>query len=823
VSSWPRTLPWLADLGRDVRYGVRTWGRNPGFAVVAIVTLALGIGATTAVFSVVEAVLLRPLPYANVQRLVAIWDGHLKDRSLAKIFASYEDFETWRRHSRSFEQLGAATWATGDQTLTGHGAPKLVLAIPASVDLFSVLGVPPALGRTFDPSDLSRGCTVVLAHRFWRNTLGAERDIVGRSLALDNRACTVVGVMPERFAFYPDAAQMWTLILPNREQLPPDNYQGVGVFGRLRPGVTLARAQAELSALHTQAHGNDAHAAAFGPTAYPLQEEFTWLAGRNLRLTLWVLFAAVNVVLLIACINVANLLLGRSLSRQREFAIRAALGSGRWRVARQVLTETLLLALGGSALGVLLAEIAVQYFRAVAPVELPPGTVVAVSRDVQGFAIGLAMSTALISGLVPAWRASRTDVNATLKSTGPSVAGRPAARRTGGVLVALQMTCAMVLLVVAGLLTESIINLGSAPLGFNPDGLVTMTVKLPRMKYPKPDQRSEFHDRLLTALAPLPAVDGVALSTTLLRGHGNSVLTIDGRPAPTLNTSVPDVGQDFVNPDYFRVMGVPARAGRLFERADRQGTQAVAVVNEALARKYFPGVDPIGQRIKYGTPPPGTPWSTIVGVVGNQKSMDVFQEMNWVDAPLVFHPLAQGAPSEATLLIRTAAAPAAIGGTIQRLVAELDAEVPVANVETMRHRISKDLAYPQFRAAVLGSFAILALLLAVVGLYAVLSQLVGQRTHEFGVRMALGARSPDIVRLVGIQGGVPTAIGLMGGIACTLVFERVLSSLLYGVKAADPMTIVGVGVLLVAMSAMGMLVPARRATNVDALAALRSE
>jgi predicted permease len=381
----------------------------------------------------------------------------------------------------------------------------------------------------------------------------------------------------------------------------------------------------------------------------------------------------------------------------------------------------------------------------------------------------------------------------------------------------------MVLLVAAGLLTESIINLGSAPLGFNPDGVITMTVKLPRTTYPKPDQRSEFFDRLVTTLAPLPAVQGVGLSTTLLRGHGNSLLTIEGRPAPTLDTSVPDVGQDFVSPDYFRVMGVPAREGRLFERADRQGTESVAVVNEALARKYFPGLDPIGQRIKYGTPPRDTPWSTIVGVVGNQKSMSVYQEMNWVDTPLVFRPLAQSAAAEATVVIRTAAAPSAIGATIQRLVAGLDAGVPIANVQTMRQRISKDLAYPQFRAAVLGSFAILALVLAVVGLYAVLSQLVGQRTHEFGVRMALGARSLDIVWLVSIQGGVPIAIGLVVGMTCTLAFGRVLSSLLYGVKAADPMTVVGVGLLLVTMSAVGMLVPAQRATNVDPLAAVRSE
>src|SRR5262249_9949832 len=318
---------WLIDFGHDIHYALRPWRRNPGFALVSIVPLGLAIGATTAAFSVVEATLLRPLPYAHTERLVAIWDGHLKDQGLAKVFASYDDFDNWRRHSQSLERVAAATWATGEQILTGSGDARVTLAIPASVDFFSVLGVNPAMGRAFETGDLAQGCTVVLAHRFWQNALASPRDIVGRSLTLDDRACTVVGVMPVRFAFYPDAADMWRLITPSLEELPQDRYKGVGVFGLLRHGVSREQAQIEISALHASQHGQDAHGAAFGSSLRPLQEEFTWLAGRNLRLTLWILFAAVNGVLLIACVNVANLLLGRSLVRQREFAIRTALGS----------------------------------------------------------------------------------------------------------------------------------------------------------------------------------------------------------------------------------------------------------------------------------------------------------------------------------------------------------------------------------------------------------------------------------------------------------------------------------------------------------------
>ena len=811
-------LPWLRDIGRDVRDGVRSWRRAPAVASVAIVTLALGVGAATAVFSVVEKVLIEPLPYADVDRLVAVWDGHVKDVSLAKIFASFDDFENWRRHSASFERMAAVTWATGDQILTGAGDAKVVLAIPASVELFSVLGVAPAIGRTFEPADLERGCAIVLAHRFWRSTLSSRADVVGRTLALDDRACTVVGVMPAGFAFYPDATDMWRLISPNREPLRPDGYQGVGVFGRLRRGVSREQAQAELASLHGAQHAHDQHGTAFAPAVYPLQSEFTWLAGRNLRLTIWMLFGAVAGVLLIACVNVANLLLGRALVRQREFAIRAALGSGRWRVARQVLTEALLLAACAGTLGVLIAEGAVAYLRAASPIELPPGVVLAVNGRVLAFASATAALTAVAFGVLPAWRASRANISAALQSSGRTFAGPAGGGRIARALVAVQVACAMMLLVGAGLLAESIARLGSTPLGFNPDGLLTMTVRLPRTTYAAAERRADFYRRLVAALRLAPGVDDVALSTTFLRGHRNTLLIVDGRPAPTLATSTPDVGEDAVSPGYFAVSGVPILSGRAFEDRDRTGSAPVSVVNEALVLKYFPQTDPIGQRIRT----PSSPWSTIVGVVGNQKTMDVYHEMRWIDSPFVYRPLGESAPSEATVLVRAAAAIPA-GSTLQRAIAAVDPAVPVADVRTMRARLAKDLAYPQFRAVVLGVFAAIALVLAGVGLYAVVSQLVAQRTHEFGVRMSLGAGAGAIVRLVAIQGGVPTAIGVAAGVAGTLAVERLLASLLYGIGAAGAATLVRVAALLLATAFVAMLVPAIRATKVDPLTAIRSE
>jgi len=808
---------WLDDLARDVRHALRSWRRQPAFASLCILTLAIGIGSVTAVFSIVAAVLVRPLPYAQPGRLVAVWDRHVSDRNLAKIFPSYADFDTWRRESQSFEQIAAVTWAIGDQTLTGYGDARVVLAIPASVDFFTLLGVAPAIGRPFDASDLTRGCTVVLAGRFWRSVLSASPDVIGRALALDERACTVAGVMPDSFAFFPAAADMWTLITPAREQLPRDRYQGVGVFGRLRPGVTRERANEELAAIHRQAHGGDAHSAAFGPTVLPLQDEFTWLAGRNLQLTLWVLFAAVAAVLLIASINAANLLLGRSIARQRELAIRVSLGAGRWRLARHVMTEAVLLAAAATTLGVVTAEAALRYLRSHLPVDLPAGAAVVLDGGVILFAVGIAALTALVFGTWPAWRSSRTDIQPALKAHATSIGG-PRTNRVTATFIAVQMASAMALLVGAGLLIESVTRLGSVPLGFNPDGLLTMTLRLPRAKLARADQRTAFYERLVDEIAATPGVDGAALTTALLRGAGLNMLLVDGRPDPRPEISPPDVAQSSISPDYFRVMGVPLLAGRTFRASDTADAAPVAIVSRALAGKYFPDGDAIGRRIRT----PNTSYSTIVGIVGDQKTMSVFEEMNWLETSMIFRPIAQTAPGDASVVVGSRA-PASIAASVQRRIAVLDRDVAVAGVETLRERLAKDLAYPQFRARVLTAFAAVALLLASVGLYAVLAQTVTARTAEFGVRMALGARTGDIVRLVAAQGAAPTAIGLAAGIAAAVAIARLLSGLLFGISAADPSAIAAVAALLAICAAAAMYVPARRATRVDPLIALRSE
>jgi predicted permease len=813
-----RHMPVVRDVAADLRYAFRMFRRSPGFTLVAVITLAVGIGSTTAVFSIVQAVLLRPLPYRNVDRLVAVWAGHVKEKGLSKVFARYDDFEVWQRHSQAFEQLAAATWATGDQILTGRGSARTALAIPVSVNFFSMLGVSPAIGRAFNRDDLNRGCSVVLSHHFWQSALGTA-DVVGQSLALDSRSCTVVGVMPDRFAFYPAAAELWTLITPNREQLPSG--VGVGVFGRLRPGVSLEQAQTELTAFNQEVHAHDPDGVVFVPRAYPLQDEFTWLAGRNLRLTLLVLFAAVSVVLLIACVNVANLLLGRSLGRQHEFAVRAALGSGRWRVVRQVLTEGLLLSSSGAVLGVALATLGLRFFRALAPVDLPPGAVVSINVGVLAFAVASAISTALCCGLIPAYRASRVDLSSSLRASSRGTVDLRGRSYLGLVLVVVEIVSATVLLVGAGLLTQSLIRLGSAPLGFRTGGVLTASLKLPRTAYSTTERRGGFYDRVITALGSVPSIDGVALATSLVRGQGTNILAVERRPAPTPGSAVPDVGQDSVSPDYFRALEVPLHRGRWFNASDRPWTPPVAIVNDAVVRKYFPDDDAVGQHIRYGTAA-DAPWLTIVGVVGNQKTTTVYQEMQWVESPVVFRPVLQVVPTDATVLVHTSV-PSSTGPILQRVLATVDPDVPVSDVQTLHQRIAKDLAYPQFRATLLGVFAGFALLLAVVGLYGVLSQLVAQRTHEIGLRMALGAQRGQVLTLVLRQGLFLIGTGLILGLAGAAALTRYLQGMLYGLTSLDPVTFVGASALLAAVATFASWMPARCATDVDPLVALRSD
>jgi predicted permease len=820
--------PEIEALLQDVRYGWRMLARKPAFSVLVVLTLGLGVGAVTAAFSIVDAVLLRPLPYRDPGRLVLIWQAKPGHIGSSEAFDSYRDFEQWQRSSESFERLEALTWAVPGTTLIRKGKPQPVLAIPATQGMFSLLGVSALRGRTFSREDLNAGCTAVLSYGFWHDRLGSPPDVPGAILTLDNKPCTAIGVMPKGFDFYPRQTELWTLITPgsNYGRRPLESV--VGVFGRLKPGVSRERAQAELAALHratVEQAGPQSWVAQFVPVVYDLQSEFTYLAGRNLRSALLVLLAAVTLLLLIACVNVANLMLGRAGERAKELAIRAALGSGRRRLAQQLITESLLLSALGTGLGILLAVAGVACFRSAHPVELPPGNTVDVNLRVLIFAAALAILTALLFGLIPAIRASRADVDQVLKRSGRGVARGALSHRAGRLMVVAEAALSLVLLAGAGLLIESIARLGSVSLGFNPDHLLTARVQLPESAFPDARSRADYYGKLIDSLSVLPGVRGAALSSYLPPGGtGNDALAIEGRPAP--GSEVGDIAMDVASPDFFGAMGIPLRRGRAFEGRDSRQSAPVAVVNEALVREYFPGQDPLGRHIKAGSAADisaNAPWITIVGVVGDTRRTIVYQEMSYVDPPAVYRPASQAAPQSLGIIVRTAGAPLTSRPAVERAVADLNRDVTVWDFRTANDRIAEFLAQPRFRAVLLGAFASLALLLAAIGIHGVLSQAVTERTQEIGIRMALGAESRAVLRLVVGQGLTLTLAGVIVGMAGAWALTRFLASFLYGVRPTDPATFGMVSGALIAVAIFASYLPARRASRVDPMIALRHE
>lgn len=817
---------WLERSKQDIAYALRSFARTPGFTATVIVTLALGIGATSAIFSIVNAVLLHPLPYPHADRLVVVWEKLTQDAKSPPVFDSYRDFQTWKKESRSFEFLAPATWATGQQIVTGLGRAREVLAMPVGIDFFDLLGAKPAIGRLFQPGDLGRGCTVVLKYNFWTNALGAQAGIAGKHITLGQRACTVAGVTPADFTFYPDALSMWMLITPDSEIVRDPEHANVGVFAVLKPGVSIARAQREVETLYRNQHRKDPLGLSRIPVVHPLAEEFAYLTGPNLRRTVIVLFAAVFFVLLIACVNIANLLLGRSLVRQRELAVRAALGSGRLRLIRQLLKEGLLLSCAGALGGIVLAVCAVHYFRVLNPIDMPPGNPVRVNLYVLAFAAVLAFVTAMAFALAPALKASRIDLMNVLRASGGIASFGPTSRALRQLMVAAEVTLSLVLLVGAGLLIESANRLASVPLGFRTARASSLSIELPKWSYAKANQRAKFYRDLLDRASVLPGVEAAAFASSLPLDNGRwraSVLTIEGAPEPTFNTAVPEVGQSSITPQYFQVMGVPLENGRLFDPRDHPGSEQVAIVNQALARKYFPRENPIGRHIKVGEPGTERPWLRIIGEVGDEKDRDFFHEMAWEDIPLVFRPVAQDPPLRGSLVLRTFGDEIAVGGALQQQITALDSSVAMGEMEPLNKRLAKLFAYPRFRAAVLGAFAALALVLAAVGLYGVLSHLTEQRMREFGVRLALGAQKRDLLGLVIRQGLLLTGAGLAAGLILGLGLERVLNGLLYEVKATDPWTLAAVSALLLVVSLLATWLPARRAARVDPMVTLHYE
>jgi predicted permease len=800
--SWGYSL--VATLIQDVRYAFRLIARKPGFAAMVALTLALGIGANTAVFSIVEAVLLRPLRYKDPSRLVSVWLRNVHETGTSKMFDSLRDYRAFAR-AQSFEQTAAATWAAGGRLLRGYGAARSILAMPVSETFFALLGAEPALGRTFTSDDLPRGCSVVISDRLWRGPLGADRAIVGKSIVLDDRPCAVLGVMPPAFAFYPAAAQAWMLLTPDFS--PPSDKIPLGIFARLRPGVTIAQAQAEVSAIHKTLNRSDGQERDLAPLVADLHGEFTFLAEARLRATLWILLAAVAFVLLIACLNVANLLLGQAFARQRELAVRAALGGGRARLARQLLTEGILLAAAGGIAGIGVAYGAIRFFRATAPIELPPGADVRMNWPVLAFTAAISLATALLFGALPAWRASRPDVIESLRACGTG--GHATPQRLMKALIAVEMALSLMLLTGAALLVQTVRQMGAAPLGFESRGLIVARLKLPVERYQQAEHRMQFYGRILEATG-----DNAALSTGVPPyGLPIAVLHIPGRELPGADY----VGQQSVSPQYFRVMKTRLLSGREFTDRDRASSEPVVIVNEALARRYFPNADPAGRRIALDDPSETNPWRVIVGVVADEKRASSFDRVGWTETPMALKPLAQDPPREADMVARGS------GRDLRRAVEAIDEAASIGEFETMDERLGRMFAYPRFRAGLLGAFAMFAVLLAAIGLYGVLRQFVVQRTPEIGVRMAIGARPADVLRLIARQAGAPLAAGLAMGFAGASVLSRLLTSVLYGVQPGDPLTFVCVSMALIFAGALAAFFPARRAARIDPLIALRHE
>ncbi|HEY3840835.1 MAG TPA: ABC transporter permease, partial [Bryobacteraceae bacterium] len=786
----------------DLRYAIRLFAKSPGFTVVVVATLALGIGANTAVFSIVNGVLLRPLPYRDPGRLVDVLDTSVREKELAKLFASYRDFEEYSRHARSAEAIGAATWATRPgAVLRGRGRTKSYLTIPVTAGFFRTLGVNAQMGRTFSTEDLGGGCAVVLSDPFWRGPLHGDAGIVGQTISLDKQSCRVIGVMPSGFGFYPPETQIWTLLLPGDPRL--QKYFGVFIVARLKPGVTLAQFQSEIDALHSalNAHASNGEEH-FAPLIGGLQEQFTWLAGRTLRTTLLLLFGAVFLVLCIACLNVANLFLVRSFVRGREFAIRAALGSGRTRLMRQMVLESTMLCGAGGLLGLLLAFAAVRYFVHSQPIELPVATNLSMDVPTLVFNGTLAAMAALLFGVIPAWRAGRGNVQDKLRSGGVSEA--PARQRLMRLLVGVEMALSVILLAGAGLLMRSVLSFGSAPLGFEPEGVMAAKVELPREHYPDDAARATFFNRLRERLGTGPGIEAAVASTLPPYELGLNTMEVAGRPVPH-DAQLHDVGQASVESSYFRVLRVPLDRGRLFDTHDRANSQPVAVVNQALVSEYFQGRDPIGQQIRVSEE---KDWLTVVGVVGNERRPEVFREMSWRARAAVYRPVAQKPPASFSIAARREGEETAAGRAIQQAIASIDGDIATGDAEPLARHLAGYLKYPRFRAMVLTGFSMLAILLAGVGLYGVVSQFAAQRTREIGLRMAVGAQRRDIFEWVVKHGGIPVLVGLLCGLVATLALARFLTSLLYGVTPTDPATFAGVTIVMLVLAVIALTVPA---------------
>jgi predicted permease len=804
---------------QDLRYGARMLWKRPGFTLIAVITLALGIGANTAIFSVIDALMLRPLPFREPDKLFQVWESNVK-LGYNEMDASYPNFADWRDQNQVFEQI--AIYSDSTFNMTGAAEPERIEGAVVAPAFFPLLGVKPVLGRVLAPEEdhPNKVFSVVMSERLWRRRFNSDPQIIGRTISLDTESFTVVGVVPNisNLAGLPNDTEVWISI---SQAYGFDNRRGHGylVMARLKQGVTREQAQADMDRIAgslavRHPDSNTDH----GVRLIPLQEQIVG----DYKLALLALLGAVLFVLLIASANVANMLLARAAGRQKEISIRAALGAGRLRLVRQLLAESLLLAGLGGAAGLLLAVWGVYLLVAFGPAELPRAGEVAVNMRALGFTFAVSLLTGIIFGLAPALQASRPDLNETLKEGVRDATGGAGHRRMRSLLVVSEIALSLALLVGAGLLMRSFLKLQAVAPGFNPNNMLTMRVSLEGPNYEKAESRIAFYDQLLDKIKALPGVQSVGaryhIPLVPADNYANLAFAIEGRMSDPANR--PTAYYNTVSPDLFRTMEIPVSKGRPFNEHDDQRAQRVIVINETLARRYFPGEDPVGKRMTLNDEnPKEEDWSTIVGVVKDTKPLALDSK----PSPEMYMPFAQRPASSMALMVRTTNNPESVAAAVRRNVQALDRNQLAYGLRTFEGVMSEAVAAPRFRASLLGVFAAVALILAMVGVYGVMSHAVTLRTREIGIRMALGAEPRDALKMVMRQGAKLAAAGVAIGSVAAAALTWLIEGLLFDLRAADPATFVAAPLLLAGAALLACYLPARRATKVDPMVALRTE
>ncbi|HXD33776.1 MAG TPA: ABC transporter permease [Pyrinomonadaceae bacterium] len=812
----------MEGLIREIRYAIRGLLKQPVFTAIAVITLALGIGANTAMFSVINAVLLRPLPYHEPHRLVTIWEES-PQRGMYEVPVSFANLRDWVDQNHTFDQISAYTFT--NLNLTGAGEPARLSTVRSSANLFSLVGATPLLGRAFLPEEDKEGANrvVILGHGLWQSRFGSDTRIIGQSLTLNNQSYTVVGVMSPGFQFpvgfgymgkvLNESIDLYVPIAATSQESARGSYSFFSL-GRLKPGVTIDQARADMTAIESRLEqqypdGNSG----VGISLVPTQEQTV----KEIRPALLVLLGAVAFLLLIACANIANLLLARAASRQKEMSIRAALGASRRRVLRMLLTESLILSLAGGCLGLLLAFWGTQALMALAPDNIPRMNEVGVDARVFGFTLAVSLITGIVFGLIPALHAAKPDLNAALKEGSKGSMGSPAGKRTRSLLVTVEVALSLVLLIGAGLMIKSFLRLQQMNLGFNPDHVLSVSLSLSRSRYSEDRQQAAFFQEALERLKSLPGIRSAGATTGLpltLQLSGSD-FRIEGQPEPEAGKEM-IINTRSVSPGYFETLGISLIKGRDFDNRDKSDAPGAAIINHDLARIYFSNEDPIGKRITFDD---GQSWMSIVGIIGDVKQLGLDSSAK----PEVYFPYLQVASPSMSIVVRTASDPLGLAAAVKSQIRMVDKDLPINEAKTMQQLLADSLSGRRFNMLLLTVFAMVALVLAIVGIYGVMSYTVTQRTHEIGLRVAIGAQPGDVFRMVIGQGMKLALIGVAFGLVGAFGLTRLMTTMLFGVEPTDPVTFAGIAVLLTSVALVACYLPGRRAMKVDPLVALRYE